>query len=192
MRLGLTGGIGCGKSTVGGLLEALGFQRLDSDAIVRQLLAEDASTISAIVERFGPEMQAESGGIERSALAGVVFHNPEALQWLENLLHPRVGQTWQKAMASAPEASWVAEIPLLFEKNLENHFDFTVCVSCSEITQFQRLAAKGVTHTQARARMDRQMPLNDKVSKSDFVLYNNGSYTFLERQVAILTDALKS
>ncbi len=192
MRIGLTGGIGCGKSTVGALLEKAGFRRLDSDVIVRQLLARDPAVIMATVGRFGEVMRLSDGGIDRAALARIVFASPEDLSWLEALLHPRVGHVWQSAVDETPEADWVVEIPLLFEKKLENHFDLTVCVTCSETEQFQRLARKQINEQQARARMERQMPLIDKVSKSDIVLLNNGSLSFLERQISLLVERLKT
>lgn len=190
MRIGLTGGIGCGKSTAGKLLEAKGFRRLDSDAIVRRLLAENDAVIDAVCAQFGPELRLPEGGIDRRALAKIVFGDADALTWLEALLHPLVGQTWQAALENTPEADWVVEIPLLFEKNLEKHFEITVTVLCTEKLQLLRLAHKGLTAAQAKARMERQLPLDEKASKSDIVLTNEGSLAFLERQIEAMLRAI--
>jgi len=188
--IGLTGGIACGKSTVAALLEASGFLRSDSDAIVRQLLAEDASVIEAIAARFGSSVLRAEGGIDRSQLATIVFQDADALHWLEATLHPVVGEIWKNALKEQPDRDWVVEIPLLFEKNLEKYFGLTVTVSSSQECQIQRLALKGIPRGMALARMQRQMPLEDKVARADLVIDNNGSLGFLERQTtALMTPA---
>ncbi|MDP0496474.1 MAG: dephospho-CoA kinase [Verrucomicrobiota bacterium JB024] len=190
MKLGLTGGIGCGKSTAGGFFEEAGFRRVDCDQIVRELLDGDAKVHAALRERFGEQVILAEGGVDRAAIASVVFHDAEALQWLEKLLHPRVSEAWQGLIASDPEANWCVEIPLLFEKNLEKHFDFTVCLASSEAIQMDRLAAKGLSHEQAKARIQRQLPLEQKISRADFVLFNDGTQDFLRQQVFQLIDPL--
>ena len=190
MKLGLTGGIGCGKSTAGGYFEERGFRRVDCDRIVRDLLEGDTDVHTALRERFGAQVLLSEGGVDRAALAAVVFHDTEALQWLEKLLHPRVSEVWQGLLADGPETDWCVEIPLLFEKKLEKHFDFTVCLASSEAIQLDRLAAKGLSREQAKARIQRQLPLEQKITRADFVLLNDGTQDFLRQQVFQLIDQL--
>lgn len=190
MVLGLTGGIGCGKSTVGRMLEERGMRRIDTDAIVHQLLSSDAKVIAEVGEAFGEEVVDGKKGVNRKALGEVVFAQPEGLRRLEAILHPRVGQIWQGRVASDPSQLWVVEIPLLFEKKLQNKFDFTACVFCNQETQVRRLEQKGVSRSQALARMGRQLPLDVKAEKADFVLTNDGSLLFLEGQAIRLLVTL--
>ncbi|MGE9293267.1 MAG: dephospho-CoA kinase [Puniceicoccales bacterium] len=190
IKLGLTGGIGCGKSTAGALFEKGGFRVVDCDRIVRDLLESDAGVHTALRERFGEQVMLPEGGVDRAAIAAVVFQDAEALKWLESLLHPLVEGVWRDRLNSDPEANWCVEIPLLFEKNLEKHFDFTVCLASSEAVQLDRLAARGLSRDQAKARIQRQLPLDQKISRADFVLFNDGSQDFLRQQVFQLIDPL--
>jgi dephospho-CoA kinase len=190
MVLGLTGGMGCGKSTVGRLLEIRGLRRLDSDQIVRDRVLVHADVVAALRERFGERVVAVSGAVDRASLAEIVFADDSARGWLESLIHPRVIAAWQEAIASAPHARWVVEVPLLFEKGLEKGFDFTVCVACSPEQQFVRLEQRGLPRVLAGPRIAKQMPLPRKIELSDFVLWNEGSSEFLEDQVDRLVRAL--
>ncbi|MBC2593196.1 dephospho-CoA kinase [Ruficoccus amylovorans] len=190
MKIGLTGGIGCGKSTAGGFFEERGFRRVDCDQVVRDLLESDEPVLTALRERFGEHVIRPEGGADRAAIASVVFHDAEALEWLERLLHPRVEEVWRGLIREDRAADWCVEIPLLFEKNLEKHFDFTVCLLSSEAIQLDRLAAKGLSREQARARIQRQLPLEQKIVRADFVLLNDGSLDFLRQQVFQLIDQL--
>jgi len=139
MILGLTGGMGCGKTTVASMMAAHGFASLDSDAIVRSALLIDPEVIAAIREHFGPGVLADSGQVDRGMLARRVFVDDPALAWLEGLLHPRLHAYWRKAFAADCAKSWVVEVPLLFEKGLQNWFDFTVCVASHLDVQLARL-----------------------------------------------------
>lgn len=186
MVIGLTGGMGCGKSTAARIFEKRGFKRLDSDEIVHDLLQNDEGTIQAVSEAFGSELVSESGGVDRSRLASIVFGDEAKLKELEGILHPKVQEGWEGAVAGDPDAKWILEIPLLFEKNLENRVDFTVCVFSDLFTQVERLEQKGMDRAQALARINRQMPVSQKAEKADFVLLNEGSLEFLEDQINTL------
>lgn len=190
MVIGLTGGIGCGKSTVGRLLEFRGLRRLDSDQIVRDRVLVQSEVMDAVRSRFGAGVFAAAGNVDRAALAAVVFADDTAREWLEALVHPRVIACWREAIATAPAARWVVEVPLLFEKGLEKGFDFTVCVACSRDQQFVRLEQRGLPRVLAGPRIAKQMPLPRKIELSDFVLWNEGSTEFLEDQVDRLVRAL--
>ena len=192
MHLGLTGGMGCGKSTAAGMFARHGFELLDSDAIVRTVLMGDPGTIAAIRERFGPEALTESGNVDRSKLARLVFSDDASLQWLEALLHPRVIECWDTAFASGAGRSWVVEVPLLFEKCLQNWFDLTVCVASDPAVQLARLEQRGFPPSLARQRISKQLPLTQKIKLADFVLLNDGSSDFLRDQVAALVNSLSN
>jgi len=190
LRVGLTGGIGCGKSTAGRMLAARGFQRTDTDRLVRELLEGDAEVLAALQGRWGDAVIAGDGGADRAAVAGRVFTDEKELKWLEGLLHPRVSARWQGVLAEAPEAAHVVEIPLLFEKNLEHHFDFVVCVETSRTLQAERLRDNGLSEAQVEARSARQLPLTEKLERADYVLSNTADRAFLEAQVGRLAKTL--
>lgn len=190
MVVGLTGGFGCGKSTVGRILADLGWTRIDSDEIVRELLTTDRAVQAAITDAFGPDVLDAGGAIDRRKLAGVVFADEAALRRLEDILHPRVRATWQAARAATTSGRVVVEIPLLFEKGLEKEFDFTVCVASDPSVQAERLASRGFSPQEASRRIARQLPLAQKIERADFVLTNNGSLDFLRNQVTRLVDQL--
>jgi dephospho-CoA kinase len=190
MIAGITGGIGCGKSTVARALEVRGFRRLDSDQIVRDQVLVDPVVITALRGRFGAEVLHAGGTVNRAFLGAKVFADDGERLWLEELAHPRVFAAWRTAFAAEPEARWAVEVPLLFEKGLENWFDFTICVACAPAQQLARLEQRGLPRVLAGQRISKQLPLARKIELSDFVLWNEGSPAFLEAEVDRLADAL--
>lgn len=190
MIAGITGGLGCGKSTVARLLEKRGFRRLDSDAIVREHVLTAPATLAALRGRYGEAVFDSSGAVSRPALAMRVFADEIERIWLESITHPGVFAFWRAAFAAEPGARWAVEVPLLFEKALENWFDFTVCVACAPTLQLARLEQRGLPRVLAGQRISTQLPLARKTELSDFVLWNDGSADFLETQVDRLVNAL--
>lgn len=182
LRIGLTGGIGCGKSTVGALFAEAGWSVVSTDAIVRDLLASDSMVIDALRERWGSAVFDAAGCVDRGAVAGRVFSAKDELEWLEGLLHPRVREHWQAAVKAQAGANWVVEIPLLFEKRLEKEFDFSVCVTCPEAIVVARMALRGFSRVAIEQRSKRQMVLSEKVGRADYVITNAGSLEFLKAQ----------
>ncbi len=170
------------------MLGALGWGRIDSDAIVRELLGGDLATRDEIRRRFGSEVFAADGAVDRRKLAAIVFPDPAALSDLEAILHPRVRRRWKAASAVQPPDHWVVEIPLLFEKGLEKEVDFTLCVASDAQVQAQRLANRGLSPQEASQRIARQLPLAQKIERADFVITNNGSLAFLQDQVTRLAS----
>lgn len=183
MTIGLTGGMGCGKSTVAKMITTAGFRLIDSDAMVRDHILTDPAVIELVQTKFGGELIDKQGRIDRRILAEQVFAQPEHLLWLEELTHPRLFKLWREALAAAPDARWVFEVPLLFEKQLENWFDFTVCVACSPHQQIARLEQRGIPRALAEQRISKQLPLATKLELSDIVIWNDGSIEFLQAQV---------
>jgi dephospho-CoA kinase len=190
MILGLTGGMGCGKTTAAGMFASHGFVPLDSDAIVRTVLLLDQEVIAAIREHFGGGVLTEAGRVDRGQVARRVFADEAALRWLEDLLHPRLFVYWRASFAAQPEKPWVVEVPLLFEKSLQNWFDFTVGVTSHPAVQLARLEQRGLPRPLARQRISMQLPLAQKIELVDFVLLNDGSPDFLREQVAKLINLL--
>ena len=197
MIAGITGGLGCGKTTAARLFEARGFRRLDSDRIVREQVLVDPAVVAAIRERYGEDVvetahrgSGEAPQVNRTALAARIFGDDRERLWLEELAHPGVFAAWRTAFASEPQARWMVEVPLLFEKALENWFDFTICVACAPAKQLARLEQRGLPRALAGQRISKQLPLARKIELSDFVLWNEGSPEFLQAQVERLADAL--
>ena len=192
MILGLTGGMGGGKTTAARLFEEEGYRRIDSDALVRDELLVLPEVVRQIKERFPDVIDTNTARVNRALLAGHVFADEAALAWLENLLLPRLYALWRERLATAPGARWIIEVPLLFEKGLENWFDFTVCVATSSAHQIARLIERGIPQALAEQRISKQLPLAQKIERADFVLSNDGTPEALRQQVARLARSLTS
>jgi dephospho-CoA kinase len=190
MILGLTGGMGGGKSTAARFFVEAGYRLLDSDRIVREELLTDPVVVAQIAQRF-PDAVDSQQVVKRPILAGHIFANEADRLWLESLLHPLIYARWQKAFAEAPAADWVVEVPLLFEQGLENWFDFTVCVATSSANQLARLIERGITQSLAEQRISKQLPLAQKIEKADFVISNDGTTEALRLQVMQLAERLR-
>ena len=189
MKVGLSGGIGCGKSTVLGFFREAGWRTVDSDAVVRELLAMDAEVQARLRSRWGGAVFAD-GAVDRGALAKRVFGHEGDLKWLEELLHPLVRESWLASIAQAPGENWVVEIPLLFEKRLETRFDLTVCVVSSSDVTADRMFARAYTEEQIEQRRKQQMPLEEKMELADYIISNAGSLEFLKKQTTRLIEQI--
>jgi dephospho-CoA kinase len=189
MKVGLTGGIGCGKSTVVGLFREAGWRTVETDVVVRDLLATDASVQAQLRARWGDGVFLD-GQVDRRAVADRVFGDEAELRWLEALLHPLVRASWQTAMEQAPDARWLVVIPLLFDKRLETLFDLTVCVASPPDVVKDRMVARGYTGAEIAQRRERQMPLEEKIKRADYLISNAGSLEFLKRQTTRLIEQI--
>lgn len=190
MIVGLTGGMGCGKSTAAALFAEQGFCRQDADQMVREILLPSRELLAAVTARFGPEVLDPSGAIDRAKLGARVFGNDVELAWLEGELHPRLRAHWDAIYRATTGQRFIVEVPLLFEKGLQNRFDFTVCVTTSSDLQLRRLEHRGVPPGIARQRLAKQLPLAQKRELADFVILNDGSLEFLREQVGELARRL--
>ena len=188
--VGLTGGMGCGKSTAAALFAERGFRRLDADQVVRDVLLQEPEVVAALRARFGGQVVSPEGPIRREQVAAIVFADDEALAWLENLLHPRLKAHWRALFAATSGEKFIVEVPLLFEKGMENWFDFTVCVTTDSAQQLRRLEQRGIPPGLARQRLAKQLPLTRKCELADFVLLNDGTPEFLREQVEVLANRL--
>lgn len=195
--VGLTGGMGAGKSTALAALERLGAVVLSSDAVVHELYAHDAQLRDAVVERWGAQV-APNGVVDRSAVAERAFASAEERAWLEGLLWPLVGArvaawlTDVRAGGSArngrPRAA-VVEVPLLFEAGLEGLYDATVAVVSDETLRHERASARG--HALADERSARQLSQQEKARRATFVVRNDGSEQELEQELSAVLDKLE-
>jgi dephospho-CoA kinase len=175
--IGLTGGIGSGKSTVSGYLRELGATVIDADEGARAVVEPGTPGFERVVAEFGPGIVRE-GRLDRAKLAEVVFHDAEALAKLNSITHPLVREWSAGRMAEAAGAGVdvvVQDIPLLFENGLEAIFPTTIVVWVPAEVQVQRLVARGMAEEDARARIANQLPIDTKRERARYVIDNSGS-----------------
>jgi dephospho-CoA kinase len=192
-KVGLTGGIATGKSSVAELWHANGATIVDSDVLARRALVPGTPTYAAVVEEFGRTILSADGTVNRPALGDTVFADAQRRQALNRIVHPAVGRMWAEELAAlAPKTEMVVvAIPLLFEVGVESEFDCTVAVGCSEPTQLARLRANGLDEGRARARIHAQMPVQQKMDRADYAIWNDGSRAVLTRQAEMIWDKIK-
>ncbi len=190
MVIGLTGGIGCGKSAAAACFAKSGFHVVDADQLARQVL-ESADVVIRLRSRWGEACLGEDGRPDRRWIATKVFHDTPERAFLEGLIHPEVARLRRQAVADQSRHH-VVEIPLLFEKNLTDGFDAIVCVGSSEETRRARLLDRGLSVDDINRRINSQLPLSEKVKRSEFVLWNDGELDFLQAQVTQLITRLIS
>ena len=181
MTLAVTGPLACGKSTFARMLGEMGAETVSADAIVHDLLAGDPDTISRVAERFGGGVRGESG-VDRKALARAVFGDGEALQDLEDILHPLVREETDRRVAATDADLFVAEIPLLFEGGRSGQFDYTVAVTAPEERRLAWAAERGMGEEQVRAIEARQLLQEEKARRADLVVQNDGDLDRLREQ----------
>ncbi|WP_420548459.1 dephospho-CoA kinase [Curvivirga sp.] len=182
--LGLTGNIGMGKTTVAGMFHYLGFPVQDADKVVHELMAKNGEALLDVEKAF-PGIVDEDG-VDRKKLGDIVFKNPEKLRELEEILYPWVGKKREKflemAMRKNAEIA-ILDVPLLFEKGLDELCNYTVCVRAPDIIQKQRVLARpNMTEEKFKEIKAQQMPIRQKMAKSDFVIQTglNKGYTMNE------------
>ena len=194
LTVGLTGGIGSGKSAVSALLVERGAVLVDADINARAVVAKGTAGLAQVVEAFGDGILTFDGELDREALGRIVFADPDQLQRLNAIVHPLVGEesARQQAEAAASGAKvLVADVPLLVENGLQSRYDAVVVVAASPQTQLERLTQqRGMTATDAQARIDAQAPLADKLAAATYVIDNDGPREALAPQVDRLWTAL--
>lgn len=195
LRVGLTGGIGSGKSEVSRRLTARGAVLIDADLLAREVVEPGTPGLAAIVEAFGPEVLLPDGALDREALGRRVFADPEQRRRLNAIVHPLVGAAttarFEAALVADPDAIVVHDVPLLVESGLGRAYDAVVVVAAQPATQLHRLVAlRGMTEDDARARIAAQAPLADKLAVADHVIWNDGDLGALDEQVDRLWQAL--
>jgi dephospho-CoA kinase len=189
--LGLTGGVGMGKSTSARLLAERGIEIIDTDLVARELVAPGQPALSEITSRFGSEMVGPDGHLRRSALAEKVFASPEKLKELEAILHPRIRERWMKQVEDwrgEKRETAAVVIPLLFETDAQAQFNAIICVACSTMTQLERLRARGWPEDQIQRRKAAQWPVEKKMAGSNYVVWTEGDLAVHARQIDRILD----
>ena len=186
--IGLTGGIASGKSTVGRLLQRAGVDVIDADVLAREAVGVGSVGLAAIRARFGDDVMAADGGLDRKALGAIVFADESARRDLNAIVHPEVARLAADRLTSLRDRGVdvaVYEVPLLFENGLDAMMDATILVACPEAVQLQRLMGRdGLSNDAAHARIASQMPLEEKRRRAGFVIENDGSLDALAAQTA--------
>lgn len=192
LLIGLTGGIGSGKSTVSAMLAARGAVVIDADAITRELQQPGTPVFQAMVDRFGPGIVAHDGTLDRQAVADLVFHDAEALADLNAIVHPAVGAEIARRMegAAGTDRIVVLDVPLLVESGRDDLAAVVVVDVDPEVALARLVEQRGMRPDDARARMARQASREERLARADEVLDNSGSLDDLRAQVDALWERL--
>jgi dephospho-CoA kinase len=188
LTVGLTGGIGSGKSEVSRRLAALGAIVIDADKVAREVVEPGTPGFAAVAAEFGKDVVRPDGSLDREGIGRVVFNDPDALKRLNAIVHPLVGERIAAIMADVerdhPDGVVVYDVPLLVENNLQGGYDVVLVVAAERQTQLRRLVEdRGMTQDDAEARIAAQAALEAKLAVADVVIDNNGSLEDLDRQV---------
>ncbi len=184
--IGLTGGIACGKSEVGTILERMGFSVCDADRVAHELMTVGQPVYQQVVDYFGKYILTEQGEISRPALAAIVFENPEQREVLNRIVHPVIKKYLLERITQyrSDGKNAAVLIPLLYESGMQDlGWDSVVCVSSNQDAVFQRLENRGLNKVEAKQRIGSQMPLAEKESLADYVVSNTG--TLVELKLAV-------
>ncbi|MGH9534694.1 MAG: dephospho-CoA kinase [Terriglobales bacterium] len=194
LRVGLTGGLGAGKSTVAGWLSEAGIPVLDADQVAHQLLTPGAAGVAPVVAAFGPEMLDAAGHVDRAKLAARVFADPGERRRLEAILHPRIiaaTNQWLDEMERQGHATAVVEAALIFEAGTAHRFDRVIAVVCPPEQKLARWLRAGGNRADAEARLAAQLPDAEKVRRADWVVENATDLADARRQTqAIIAQLL--
>ncbi len=197
LRVGLTGGLASGKSFVGDALAGWGCHLIRADELGRQAMAPGGECYQAVIDEFGRGILKEDGSIDRRRLGALVFENASLLARLNALVHPVVIAREEALIrgyaAQDPEGIVVVEAAILIETGSYKRFDRLILAVCSERQQIERAMARdGISEAEARSRLERQMPLRDKLSYADYVIDTSGAKQETLRQTRAVFEALRS
>ena len=179
-RIGLTGGIASGKSTLAEALQQLGIPVIDADLVSRELMQPGESGYQASVDHFGPEILDEQGQIDRTALRRRVFEEPQERHWLEQMLHPLIRQRIEQTIAELEQRQAgdlvLVVVPLLFESGFDDLVDVSIAIDCPRELQIRRLRERDRLDTELSRRMiDTQMSNDQRLARADLSIRNDGS-----------------
>jgi len=197
LRVGLTGGIASGKSTVSRMFAELGCKVLDSDRITHELFSPGEPVNRAVAAAFGPSIVASDGSIDRRILGELVFNDVALRQKLNSIVHPAIRQRQEDFLsavfAASPDAIGMIEAALMFEAGTYKNYDKVIVVTCSVDEQRRRLRERsGLTPDQIEARISAQMPVSEKAKLADFVIDNSGSTESTRKQVEVIYTRLRA
>ena len=183
MILGLTGGFGCGKSSVLAFFKTAGWQTSSADDICAELyVQQDVNLMKQLHSHWQDKVFHADGKVNKAAIAEIIFNSDSELEWLCSILHPLIAEKIKKLIENNKKGKIIFEIPLLFEAGWDKLFDKTVTVWVDSETQKNRLLSKGFTFTDIKNRNSKQLSNDTKLEKADFGLLNNGDLNFLHKQ----------
>jgi dephospho-CoA kinase len=192
LRVGLTGGIGAGKSEVSRRLAAYGAVVIDADQIAREVVEPGTEGLAEVIAAFGPEVLTPDGALDRARLGDIVFADPELRGKLNAIVHPRVARRMAELERGASSSIVVHDVPLIAENGRAGAYDLVVVVDAPPKVQAERLVRRrGLTREQARARMAAQASREQRLAIADIVIDNSGSLAELDRQVGDLWAQLR-
>ena len=172
--IGLTGGIGSGKSTVANEFKKLGIEVVDADVVAREVVELGQPALNKIKEYFGGDILDKNNALDRTALRHIIFNSESKKDWLNKLLHPIIRDKILENMAAAKSPYVILEAPLLFENNLNQYTQYNIVVDIAEKKQIQRAAKRdGTNEAQIQAIMDAQLNRDERLKKADFIIDNN-------------------
>ena len=187
MFIGLTGGMGCGKSTASSCFSKLGYKTLDADKICHELYSNKSSQLFEILyKRWGEKIISSNDTIERAVVAKIVFADKDELNWLNSVLHPAVLEEGIRIYNRLDKKKTVFAVPLLFEVKWESYFDKTVTVWCNEKIRLKRLLNRGMSENEVKIRDKRQWDPQLKMERADYVIINNSTLANLQQQCSII------
>ena len=187
LKVGLTGGIGSGKSTVSQHFSRLGVPIIDTDQLAREVVTPGSELLARLVEQFGTGIIGQDGSLDRAALRELVFFVPQRLQQLEALLHPAIRKALQLRLPQIDASYVIIVIPLLLEKGWHDEVDRILVVDCSEQAQLERATSRDQCGTELIQRIiAQQVTRKQRLAASDDIIHNTGSFTSLASQVETL------
>ena len=187
--IGLTGGIGSGKTTVANLFAAQGIELVDADIVAREVVEPNSDGLRQLIEHFGKDILLDNGELNRAALRERIFNNPTEREWVNQCLHPKIRTRMLQLIKSSPSEYTVLVVPLLFENGLDSLVNRTLVVDIPVELQVERtLSRDGVSEQQIRHIIGSQMSREDKLAKADDVISNHGEIKHLEQAVLALHD----
>lgn len=193
-RLGLTGGLGMGKSAAAACLQRRGLPVVDTDQLARELVEPGQPALAEIAAAFGPEVLDAEGRLRRAEVARLVFTDAPRRRQLEAILHPRIRAAWRAQLDAWQEEgrpAAVVVIPLLFETGAAGEFDATLCVACTAASQRERLLARGWSEEEIARRLAAQWPIERKIAAADFVIWAEGGLAQTEAQLDRVLELLR-
>jgi dephospho-CoA kinase len=195
LRVGLTGGIACGKSTISRMFRDLDIPILDADPLAHELLEPGQPVYDQVVKEFGPEILANDKSIDRSKLGPIVFADPEKLKRLNQIIHPHIVEIVDRWFATLDQPGGppiaIVEAALLIEAGYRPKLNCLIVVRCTAGQQLARLRERGLNEIQAQQRINSQIPIEDKVKVADEIIDGGTSFEETSRQVRDLTSRLK-
>ncbi len=190
-QVALTGGLGTGKSMVLKIFKQKGATTLDSDEIVRNALDKNKYIQQRIINLFGSSVAKGSKGLNKPALAKIIFSSTMKRKILEKLLHPIVKKVIEGEYSKSKKKIVVCDVPLLFETGWDKNFDSVIVVEANQALRMKRLRKRGMSVSDIRSRIKSQIPLSQKIKKADFVIHNNGTVRQTKKQVDTIWNNLK-